>query len=86
MGRYIRCHANCNTGSTVYQKIRITARQHGRFFFCIIKLILKIADMVKLKKIDGITDLRDETNREGMRIVIELRKDVNAKTHIDDCL
>ena len=41
-------------------------------------LILKIADLVKLKKIDGITDLRDETNREGMRVVIELRKDANA--------
>lgn len=41
-------------------------------------LILKIADLVKLKKIDGITDLRDETNREGMRIVIELRRDANA--------
>ena len=41
-------------------------------------LILKIADLVKLKKRDGITDLRDETNREGMRIVIELRKDANA--------
>ena len=41
-------------------------------------LILKIAELVKLKKIDGITDLRDESNREGMRIVIELRKDVNA--------
>ena len=41
-------------------------------------LILKIADLEKLKKIDGITDLRDETNREGMRIVIELRKDANA--------
>ena len=41
-------------------------------------LILKIAELVKLKKIDGITDLRDEYNREGMRIVIELRKDVNA--------
>ena len=41
-------------------------------------LILKIAELVKLKKIDGITDLRDETNREGMRIVIELRKDANA--------
>ncbi len=41
-------------------------------------LILKIADLVKLKKIEGITDLRDETNREGMRIVIELRKDANA--------
>ena len=41
-------------------------------------LILKIAELVKLKKINGITDLRDESNREGMRIVIELRKDVNA--------
>ncbi|MBD5531827.1 MAG: DNA gyrase subunit A [Lachnospiraceae bacterium] len=40
-------------------------------------LILKIAELVKLKKIDGITDLRDESNREGMRIVIELRRDVN---------
>ena len=41
-------------------------------------LILKIADLVKRKKIDGISDLRDETNREGMRIVIELRRDANA--------
>ena len=41
-------------------------------------LILKIAELVKLKKIDGITDLRDESSREGMRVVIELRKDVNA--------
>ncbi len=40
-------------------------------------LILKIADLVKLKKIDGITELRDESNREGMRIVIELRRDAN---------
>ncbi|GFI15899.1 DNA gyrase subunit A [Lachnospiraceae bacterium] len=41
-------------------------------------LILKIAELVKLKKIDGITDLRDESDREGMRIVIELRRDVSA--------
>lgn len=41
-------------------------------------LIQKIAELVKLKKIDGITDLRDESNREGVRVVIELRKDVNA--------
>lgn len=41
-------------------------------------LILKIAELVKLKKIDGITDLRDESNREGMRVVIELRRDANA--------
>ncbi|MCR4850328.1 MAG: DNA gyrase subunit A [Lachnospiraceae bacterium] len=40
-------------------------------------LIQKIAELVKLKKIDGITDLRDESDREGMRIVIELRRDVN---------
>ncbi len=41
-------------------------------------LIKYIADLVKDKKIDGITDLRDESSREGMRIVIELRRDVNA--------
>ncbi|MGN0299246.1 MAG: DNA gyrase subunit A [Lachnospiraceae bacterium] len=41
------------------------------------RLIEKIAELAKLKKIDGITDLRDESNREGVRIVIELRKDVN---------
>ena len=41
-------------------------------------LIQKIAELVKNKKVDGITDLRDESSREGMRIVIELRADVNA--------
>ena len=41
-------------------------------------LIQKIAELVKNKKIEGITDLRDESDREGMRIVIELRHDVNA--------
>ncbi len=41
------------------------------------KLIEKISELHSDKKIDGITDLRDETNREGMRICIELRRDVN---------
>ena len=41
-------------------------------------LIMKIAELVKTKKIEGITDLRDESSREGTRVVIELRKDVNA--------
>ncbi len=41
-------------------------------------LIIKIAELVKLKKIDGIVDIRDESNREGVRVVIELRKDANA--------
>ena len=40
-------------------------------------LIQKIAELVKTKKIDGITDLRDESDREGMRVVIELRHDAN---------
>ncbi|MEC9399907.1 MAG: DNA gyrase subunit A, partial [Myxococcota bacterium] len=40
------------------------------------RLIEKIADLVRDKKIDGITDLRDESDRKGMRIVIELRRDV----------
>ncbi len=42
------------------------------------KLLKNIADLVKDKKVDGITDLRDESDREGMRVVIELRRDVNA--------
>lgn len=41
------------------------------------RLIEKIADLVKEKRIDGITDLRDESDRQGMRICIELRRDVN---------
>lgn len=41
-------------------------------------LIVKIAELVKLKKVDGITDIRDESNREGVRVVIELRRDANA--------
>ena len=41
------------------------------------RLIEKIAELVRDKKIDGITDLSDQSNREGMRICIELRRDVN---------
>lgn len=43
------------------------------------RLIEKIAELVRDKKIDGITDLRDESDRTGMRIVIELRRDVNPQ-------
>ena len=42
------------------------------------RLVEKIAELVHEKKIDGISDLRDESSRAGMRIVIELKKDVNA--------
>ncbi|KJS18153.1 MAG: DNA gyrase subunit A [Peptococcaceae bacterium BRH_c4b] len=43
------------------------------------RLIEKIADLVKDKKIDGITDLRDESDRRGMRVVIELRRDAKPQ-------
>ena len=42
------------------------------------RLIMKIAELVKEKKIEGIADLRDESGRSGMRIVIELKRDANA--------
>ena len=46
-------------------------------------LVAKIGDLVKQKKIEGITDLRDESSREGLRIVIELRRDINAKVMLN---
>jgi DNA gyrase subunit A len=47
------------------------------------RLIEKIAELVKDKKIDGITELRDESDRTGMRIAIELRRDVNANVMLN---
>lgn len=47
------------------------------------RLIEKIAELVKLKKLDGITAISDHSNREGMRICIELRKDVNANVMLN---
>ena len=43
------------------------------------QLVVQIADMVKDKRIEGISDIRDESGREGMRIVIECKKDANAQ-------
>ena len=47
------------------------------------RLIKYIADLVRDKKLDGITDLRDESSREGMRISIELRRDVNPNVMLN---
>lgn len=47
------------------------------------KLVEKIADLVKEKKIEGITDLRDESDRDGIRVVIELRKDAMEEVIIN---
>ena len=48
------------------------------------QLIKKIADQVKEKRLDGISDLRDETDRNGMRIVIELKKDANPQVVLNN--
>ncbi|OZM56557.1 DNA gyrase subunit A [Lottiidibacillus patelloidae] len=48
------------------------------------KLIEKIAELVREKRIDGISDLRDESDRNGMRIVIELRRDANANVLLNN--
>ncbi|WP_010677442.1 DNA gyrase subunit A [Bacillus timonensis] len=48
------------------------------------KLIEKIAELVRDKKIDGITDLRDESDRTGMRIVMEVRRDANANVLLNN--
>lgn len=48
------------------------------------RLVEKIAELVKEKKIEGITDLRDESNREGIRVVIELSRDANAEVVLNN--
>ncbi|WP_313155344.1 DNA gyrase subunit A [Lacrimispora sp.] len=50
------------------------------------RLIEKIAELVKDKKVDGITDLRDESDRSGMRICIELRRDANANVILNQLI
>ena len=50
------------------------------------RLIEKMAELVKMKKIDGITNITDESNREGLRITIDLRRDVNANVILNQLL
>jgi len=63
------------SGASNREQIRVTAIPYQ---VNKANLVKKMADLVKDKKIDGITDIRDESNRNGVRIIIELRKDVNA--------
>jgi DNA gyrase subunit A len=62
-------------GATGREQIRVTAIPYQ---VNKANLVKKMAELVKDKKVDGITDIRDESNRNGVRIVIELRKDANA--------
>ena len=48
------------------------------------RLVEKIAELVREKKIEGITDLRDESDRNGMRVVIELRRDITPSVVLNN--
>ena len=71
----VRAEATIEPMSAGREQIRVTAIPYQ---VNKANLIIKIADLVKEKKIDGISDIRDESNRNGVRIIIELRKDANA--------
>lgn len=47
------------------------------------RLVEKIADLIHEKRVDGIQDLRDESDRRGIRVVIDLKKDVNGQRGIE---
>jgi len=81
-------------GSTIIRaKVEIEQKANGKETILVhelpyqvnkAKLIEKIAELVRDKKIDGITNLRDESDRRGMRVVIEVRKDANANVVLNN--
>ncbi|KMJ60449.1 DNA gyrase subunit A [Bacillus sp. LL01] len=78
---------------TVRGKVEIETKPNGREVILVhelpyqvnkAKLIEKIADLVRDKKIEGISDLRDESDRNGMRVVMEVKKDANANVLLNN--
>ncbi len=78
---------------TIRAKVEIETKSNGKEVIIVkelpyqvnkAKLIEKIAELVRDKKIEGITDLRDESDRNGMRVVIEVRKDANANVLLNN--
>ena len=78
---------------TIRAKIEIEEQKNGKTTILVkelpyqvnkAKLIEKIAELVRDKKIEGITDLRDESDRNGMRIVMELRRDANPNVLLNN--
>ncbi|CAG9622871.1 DNA gyrase subunit A [Sutcliffiella rhizosphaerae] len=78
---------------TIRAKVEIETKPNGREVILVhelpyqvnkAKLIEKIADLVRDKKLDGISDLRDESDRNGMRIVIEVKRDANANVLLNN--
>ena len=75
-GIILRGRAEIEEGSNGKQRIVITELPYQ---VNKAKFIIAIADLVKNKKIEGISDLREESDRQGMRIVVEVKKDANAQ-------
>ncbi|WP_160726014.1 DNA gyrase subunit A [Bacillus sp. USDA818B3_A] len=78
---------------TVRAKVEIEQKSNGKEVIIVTeipyqvnkaRLVEKIAELARDKKIEGITDLRDESDRKGMRIVIEVRKDANANVLLNN--
>lgn len=78
---------------TIRAKVEIEQKSNGKEVIIVneipyqvnkARLIEKIAELARDKKIEGITDLRDESDRKGMRIVIEVRKDANANVLLNN--
>jgi DNA gyrase subunit A len=78
---------------TIRAKVEIEQKSNGKEVIIVnelpyqvnkARLVEKIAELARDKKIEGITDLRDESDRKGMRIVIEVRKDANANVLLNN--
>ncbi|PAV28501.1 DNA gyrase subunit A [Virgibacillus profundi] len=78
---------------TIRAKVNIEEHENGKSTIIVTelpyqvnkaKLVEKIAELVRDKRIEGITDLRDESDRDGMRVVMELRRDVNANVILNN--
>ncbi|MBV7505015.1 DNA gyrase subunit A [Bacillus sp. sid0103] len=78
---------------TVRAKVKIEQKANGKETIIVkelpyqvnkAKLVEKIAELARDKKVEGITDLRDESDRKGMRVVIEVRKDANANVLLNN--
>ncbi|WP_028784487.1 DNA gyrase subunit A [Thalassobacillus devorans] len=78
---------------TIRANVEIEEQANGKFRLIVTelpyqvnkaRLVEKIAELARDKKIEGITDLRDESDRNGMRVVIELRKDVNPNVMLNN--
>ncbi len=81
----IRIRAKTNIEKLKGDKTRITVTELP-YQVNKARLIEKIAQLVREKKVEGITDLRDESDRTGMRVIIDLRKDINPKILLNKLL